>query len=133
MISFKKYIIESANAKTTLEGLKKFLPLVNDKYKAHVEQHIAVLIKASEDKSIFNARFGESSKAILNFIQRAYNALDKTIIDYRQNNKEASEKIPYSIDTASDIKKAIKDTSKISNLPEQIKSFLMLSRIFQNY
>jgi len=123
MIGFQRYIVESANAKTTLEGLKKFLPLVSDKYKAQVEQHIAVLIKAAEDKSIFNVRFGESSKAILNFIQRAYNVLNKTIIDYRQSNRDASEKIPYSIYTASDIKKAIKDTSKISDLPEQIKSF----------
>lgn len=123
MIGFQRYIIESANVKSTLEGLKKFLPLVSDKYKAHAEQHITILIKASEDKSIFNARYVESSKGILNFIQRAYDALNKTIIDYRQSNRDSSEKIPYSIYTASDIKKAIKDTSKISDLPEQIKSF----------
>mgnify|MGYP005853246279 CR=1 FL=1 len=123
MIGFQRYIEESAHAKTTLEGLKKFLPLVNDKYKAHVEQHIQVLIKAFEEKNIYNARFSESSKAILNFIQRVYSELNKTIIDYRQNNRDVSDKLPYSIYTASDIKKAIKDTAKIGNLPEQIKSF----------
>jgi hypothetical protein len=124
MIGFQRYIVESANAKTTLEGLKKFLPLVSDKYKAHVEKHIAVLIKASEDKSIFNARFGESSKAILNFIDRVYNAIDKTIIDYRRNNRDASDKLPYSLYSISDIKKAIKDTANLTDLPPQMKSFL---------
>lgn len=123
MIGFREYINESANAKTVFEGLKKYLPLVSDKYKSHVEQHLDTLIKASEEKSIYNARFGESSKAILNFINRAYSVLGKTIIDYRQNNRDASEKLPYSLYTTSDIKKAVKDVAKISDLPSQLKSF----------
>jgi hypothetical protein len=123
MINFSKYITESANAKTTLEGLKKYLPLVSDKYKTHVEQHIAVLIKAAEEKTIYNARYGESSKAILNFVDKVYRVLEKTIIDYRQNNRDASEKLPYSLYNTSDIKKAIKDATKISDLPSHIKSF----------
>lgn len=124
MIGFRKYVYESANAKTTLEGLKKFLPLVNDKYKAHIEQNISVLMKASEEKEIYNARFIDASKTVLNFINRAYSVLEKTLTDYRKNNRDASDKIPYSIYTLSDIKKAVKDTAKISDLPSQIKVFL---------
>ena len=43
MIGFREYINESANAKTVFEGLKKYLPLVSDKYKSHVEQHLDTL------------------------------------------------------------------------------------------
>jgi hypothetical protein len=123
MIGFRKYVYESANAKTTLEGLKKFLPLVNDKYKAHIEQNISVLMKASEEKEIYNARFIDASKTVLNFINRAYSVLEKTLTDYRKNNRDASEKLPYSLYTTSDIKKAVKDTAKISDLPTHIKEF----------
>jgi hypothetical protein len=123
MIGFKTYLYESTNIRGTLEGLKKFFPLLSDKMQLNAHQHLNILIRASEDKIIYNARYSEASKGILNVINRIYGQLNKTVIDYRNDNKEDSMKLPWSLYTTSDIKKAIKDTSTIKNLPSQIKNF----------
>lgn len=123
MISFKKYISESENISSSLEGLKKYFPLVSDKAKAVAEQHIETLSNAAKEKTIYNARYVDASKGLLNFINRAYTEIGKTLTSYRQANRDASEKIPYSIYTTSDIKKAIKDTSKITDMPPSVKGF----------
>ena len=123
MLTFKSYIIESSEAVTALENLKKLYPLVNDAVKTKVEPHIITLSKAAEDKSIYNARFVEANSGVFNFINRVYSIIERTITDYRRENQDASDKIPYSIYTISDLKKGIKDTIKVKDLPAQIKVF----------
>lgn len=123
MIGFKRYITESDNLKGDLAALRKYLPLVSEKQRAVVEDHINTLIKAVDEKVIFNARYVDASKGILGYINRAYNVLEKSIADFRASNRDLSEKIPYSIYTVSDIKKAIKDTANMHELPANIRSF----------
>lgn len=123
MFTFKTYIIESSEAVTALESVKPILNMVSDKYKSIGTQHIDTLIKALTEKEIYNARYTEAASGLLNIIRLAYDLVSKTIIDYRQANRDASDKIPYSLYTTGDIKKAIKDTAKITDLPTQLKSF----------
>lgn len=123
MYSFKSYIVESSEAATAFEKVKAVLNLVNEKYKSNAINHIDTLIKASNEKEIYNARYAEASSGLLYVIKIAYDVVSRTIIDYRQTDRDASDKIPYSIYTSSDIKKAIKDTSKITDLPSQLKTF----------
>jgi hypothetical protein len=118
----KGKLAESIDGKT-LDHLKKLFPLVGDKSRASAEEAINTLNKALEDKLIYNARFVEASSSLLNFVHKAYILIERTILDYRQSNHDASDKIPYSIYTAGDIKKAIKDTAKITDLPSQLKTF----------
>lgn len=123
MISFKKFILENANQKKSLEELKKYSSMLSDKYRDHYNQQIDVLSKALDDRIIYNARYGEASKGLLNMINRVYNIIEKTLVSFRQENKEASEKLPFSLYTASDIKKANKDVPQIRNLPSHAKQF----------
>jgi hypothetical protein len=121
MISFRHYIEESANILQSLEKLKQFKPHINVKFGEKLDVAINVLSKAYEDKHVFNARYGEATSSILNFINHVYNVLEKDTRDYQRENKDVD--LPYSLYTVSDIKKAIKDTSKVKNLPDQIKKF----------
>jgi hypothetical protein len=123
VFTFKSYIVESSEAGTALAKVKPILNMVSDRYKTKGVEYLDILIKAAEDKSIYNARFTEASSGLLNIVRLTYDIVSKTIIDYRQSNRDASEKIPYSIYTAGDIKKAIKDTAKITDLPSQLKTF----------
>lgn len=121
MISFKNYIIESSNIAQSLEQLKQFKPLLSAKFGEKLDQDIAVLIKAADEKLIYNARYGEATSGILNFVQRCYSTIDKTLNDFRKDHRNLD--IPYSLYTVSDIKKASKEMAKVSNLPEHAKKF----------
>lgn len=123
MIRFRHFMIESANQKRTLENLKKYSSMLSTKYRDHYNQQIDVLSKALDDRVIYNARYGEASKGLLNMINRAYNMIEKTLVSFRQENKDALEKLPYSLYTVSDIKKANKEVPSISNLPSHVKQF----------
>ena len=121
--TFKSYIVESSEVGAGLEKVKSILNTISDKNKAKGIEYIDILIKATEDKSIYNARFTEAVSGLLYAIKISYDVVSKTIIDYRQANRDASDKIPYSIYTSADIKKAIKDTAKITDMPSQLKTF----------
>jgi hypothetical protein len=133
MISFKTYLYESVNIKSTLEGLKKFVPLLSDKMQSKMNEHLNTLIKASEDKIIYNARYDEASKGILSGINRIYDQLNKTMVDYRNDNKEDAMKLPWSLYTTSDIKKAIKDTSTTKNFFDAIKDLPETFTLLKSY
>lgn len=122
MLKFSSYIIESTNIPDVLEGLKKYKPLITDKFGPKLDSDIEILKKGAEDKLIYNARYGDATRGILTFIERVYRVIEKSLMGFRNDNKSVD--LPYSLYTVSDIKKLAKDATKVGNLPAPYKEFV---------
>lgn len=115
MITFRTYIVESAETINAFENVKKIVPFIkSDKVKSLFSDAADFLSTAAKEKEIYNARFGEARYQILRGIEYAYKTFFDDIKDEIIADKHETSDLWF-ITTVNDINKVAKIYKKIGN------------------
>lgn len=108
MISFKKYVSESAEAANAFRDAKKIANYIqSDRYKNSFIESADALATAADQKEIYNSRFGDHKNGLMRGIEYGYRSLfDKIKEDVMKSGQETSDL--WSVTSANDINKIAK-------------------------
>lgn len=123
MISFKSFIVESAEASSAFESAKKVAPYIkSERYREAFLEAADELSKAAQAKEIYNARFGEYKMRVMKGIEYAYSTMfDKIKEDVIKSGQETYDL--WSITSVADINKISKIYDKMSPKIKEASDF----------
>lgn len=114
MKTFKRYVVESEQLAASFEKAKKIAPYIkSQKYRELYLEALDELVKATRNKEIYKARFGEFKNRMTRGIEYGYTGMFDTIKDDLISQKQETIDL-WSITTTAEIKKVAKIYEKMN-------------------